>query len=264
MKVRRRPYWRDCLVVSLAVGVVGVTFGVFADAAGFDLAQIVVMSAFVFTGASQFAAVGVIDDGGSGGAAVGSALLLAVRNALYGPVARRALPAMALGRLGSAHFVIDETTAMAAAQADRRDARGAFWLTATTLWLCWNSGSDRRSAARSGAGRARNLGTRCGLPGDVRRIAGTSCAHRCGVGPPPESRRQWPWAQCRSPPRASRSCWPCRPCFQRYSCSDAATRPAQAPTEPEASPGWHRELAAAHTAGGWVLRPQGVGRDRAG
>ena len=141
MTVKPRPYWRDCLVVSLAVGVIGVTFGVFADAAGFDLAQIVVMSAFVFTGASQFAAVGVIDDGGSGGAAVGSALLLAVRNALYGPVARRALPTMALGRLGSAHFVIDETTAMAAAQDDRRDATGAFWLTATTLWLCWNSGS---------------------------------------------------------------------------------------------------------------------------
>ena len=136
-----RPYWRDCLVVSLAVGVIGVTFGVFADAAGFDLAQVVVMSALVFTGASQFAAVGVIDDGGSGGAAVGSALLLAVRNALYGPVARRALPSSVLARLGSAHFVIDETTAMAAAQAERRDARGAFWLTAVTLWLCWNGGS---------------------------------------------------------------------------------------------------------------------------
>ena len=141
MTVERRPSRRDCLVVSLAVGVIGVTFGVFADAAGFDLAQIVVMSAFVFTGASQFAAVGVIDDGGSGGAAVGSALLLAARNALYGPVARRALPSLVLARLGSAHFVIDETTAMAAAQADRRDATGAFWLTATTLWLCWNLGS---------------------------------------------------------------------------------------------------------------------------
>ena len=139
--IRKRPYWRDSVVVGLAVGMIGVTFGVFADAAGFDLAQIVVMSAFVFTGASQFAAVGVIEDGGSGGAAVGSALLLAARNALYGPVARRALPATALARLGSAHFVIDETTAMAAAQADRRDATGAFWLTATTLWLCWNLGS---------------------------------------------------------------------------------------------------------------------------
>ncbi len=141
MTSRSRSYWRDCLVVSLAVGVIGVTFGVFADAAGFDLAQIVVMSALVFTGASQFAAVGVIDDGGSGGAAVGSALLLAARNALYGPVARRALPASALARLASAHFVIDETTAMAAAQDDSRDAIGAFWITATTLWLCWNLGS---------------------------------------------------------------------------------------------------------------------------
>ena len=141
MTTRTRPYWRDCLVVSLAVGVIGVTFGVFADAAGFDLAQIVVMSALVFTGASQFAAVGVIDDGGSGGAAVGSALLLAARNALYGPVAWRALPVAPLARLGAAHFVIDETTAMAAAQANNRDARAAFWLTAVTLWLCWNGGS---------------------------------------------------------------------------------------------------------------------------
>ena len=144
-----RPYWRDCLVVGLAVGVIGVTFGVFADAAGFDLAQIVVMSALVFTGASQFAAVGVIDDGGSGGAAVGSALLLAARNALHGPVARRALPSSMLARLGSAHFVIDETTAMAAAQHDSRDALGAFWFTAVTLWLCWNGGS--LAGARLGA-----------------------------------------------------------------------------------------------------------------
>ena len=51
--------------MSLAVAPTGVTFGVVADAAGFDLARIVVMSALVFTGASQFAAVGVINDGGS-------------------------------------------------------------------------------------------------------------------------------------------------------------------------------------------------------
>ncbi len=32
----RRPYWRDCIIVSLAVGATAVTFGVFVDAAGFD------------------------------------------------------------------------------------------------------------------------------------------------------------------------------------------------------------------------------------
>ena len=137
----RRRRRRDCLVVSLAVGVSGVTFGVFAEAAGFDLPRIVVMSALVFTGASQFAAVGVIDDGGTGGAAVGSALLLATRNALYGPVVRKSLPDSTLPRLGAAHLVIDETTAMAVAQPDRRSGWDAFWFTGVTLWICWNLGS---------------------------------------------------------------------------------------------------------------------------
>lgn len=137
----RRARRRDCLVVSLAVGLIGVTFGVFADAAGFDLPRIVVMSALVFTGASQFAAVGVIDDGGTGGAAVGSALLLATRNALYGPVVRKILPDAVLPRLGAAHLVIDETTAMAVARPDRRAGWDAFWFTGVTLWICWNLGS---------------------------------------------------------------------------------------------------------------------------
>jgi len=135
---RSRPYVRDCIIMSLAVAPTGVTFGVVADAAGFDLAKIVVMSALVFTGASQFAAVGVINDGGSGGAAVGSALLLAARNALYGPVMRRVLPASAPARLGAAQFVIDETTAISTAQTTRRDATGAFWFSGVILWLVWN------------------------------------------------------------------------------------------------------------------------------
>ncbi len=78
------PHRREGLLLSIAVGVVGVTFGVLADAAGLGLLQIIVMSSLVFTGASQFAAVSVIDGGGSGAAAVGSAMLLAARNALYG------------------------------------------------------------------------------------------------------------------------------------------------------------------------------------
>ncbi|MEM9520875.1 MAG: AzlC family ABC transporter permease [Actinomycetota bacterium] len=132
---------REALVLTVAVGVIGVTFGVLADAAGLSLPQIMVMSAFVFTGASQFAAVSVIDTGGSGAAAIGSALLLAARNALYGPVVARLLPAGWLPRTASSHFVIDETTAMASVQADDADARDAFWWTAVWLWSLWNLGS---------------------------------------------------------------------------------------------------------------------------
>lgn len=135
------PHRREGLLLSIAVGVVGMTFGVLADAAGLSLAQIIVMSALVFTGASQFAAVSVVDGGGSGGAAVGSAMLLAARNALYGPVVARVLPRAAGRQVVAAHFTIDETTAMASVQDDDATAADAFWWTAVWLWLLWNLGS---------------------------------------------------------------------------------------------------------------------------
>lgn len=160
----RRSWRRDCLVVSAAVGVIGVTFGVFADAAGFSWPQILVMSALVFTGASQFAAVGVTQDGGSGGAAVASALLLATRNALYGPVVRRVLPHARWLRLGAAHFVIDETVAMSVAQTEQRAKRDAFWFTGVTLWLCWNIGSIAGSALSSYITSPENWGLDAAFP----------------------------------------------------------------------------------------------------
>lgn len=135
------PHRREGFVLAAAVGIVGVTFGVLADAAGLTLPQIIVMSALVFTGASQFAAVSVIDTGGSGAAAVGSALLLAARNALYGPVVAKVLPSSWLPRAASAQFVIDETTAMASVQDDDDTARDAYWWTAIWLWSLWNVGS---------------------------------------------------------------------------------------------------------------------------
>lgn len=140
-RLARPAYRRDALVLCIAVGVIGVTFGVLADAAGFNLPRIIVLSALVFTGASQFAAVGVIDTGGSGPAAVGSALLIAGRNTLYGPVVARFFPRRTIAKLAAAHFVIDETTALSSVQADDRDAAGAFWFTGIVLWLFWNGGT---------------------------------------------------------------------------------------------------------------------------
>ncbi|MDW3217350.1 MAG: AzlC family ABC transporter permease [Acidimicrobiales bacterium] len=132
---------RQGLTLAIAVGVVAMTFGVLADAAGLSLPQILVMSALVFTGASQFAAVSVIDGGGSGGAAVGSAMLLAARNALYGPVLAKILPGRGLSRMAAAHLTIDETTAMATVQDDAETAADAFWWTGIWLWSLWVLGS---------------------------------------------------------------------------------------------------------------------------
>ena len=135
------PHRREGLLLAIAVGVVGLTFGVLADAAGLELAQIVVMSTLVFTGASQFAAVSVVDGGGSGGAAVDSAMLLAARNALYGPVVARLLPSSRVPRMVGTHLTIDETAAMASVQHDDVRAADAFWWTGLWLWSLWNAGS---------------------------------------------------------------------------------------------------------------------------
>ena len=140
------------------------TFGVFADAAGFDLIQIVVMSALACVGAAQFVVVGVIDSGGTEAAAVGSALLLVARYALYGPVVRRFLPSSLPGRLVAAQFVIDQSTAMAVAQTNRRDGAGAFWFTGVTLWLCWIAGSVAGTALGEVMGNAETWGFDAALP----------------------------------------------------------------------------------------------------
>ena len=77
----RPAYAADALGIGIATGVYGISFGVLAVAAGLSAAQACAMSLLVFTGGSQFAAVGVIAAGGAAATAVANALLLAVRNA---------------------------------------------------------------------------------------------------------------------------------------------------------------------------------------
>jgi predicted branched-subunit amino acid permease len=137
---QRSATLRDAVGLGLAVGLYGVAFGAAADAAGLDLWQAMTMSLLMFTGASQFALVGVLGAGGGALAAVGSALLLGTRNTVYGvrlvPLLR---PRGVLPRLGTAHWVIDETTALAIAAPDRKLARLAFLAGGASIYLMWNA-----------------------------------------------------------------------------------------------------------------------------
>jgi len=72
----RSEVLRDAVGLGLAVGLYGVAFGAAADAAGLDVWQAMTLSLLMFTGASQFALVGVLGAGGSALTALGSALLL--------------------------------------------------------------------------------------------------------------------------------------------------------------------------------------------
>jgi predicted branched-subunit amino acid permease len=146
---------RDAIGLGLAVGLYGIAFGAAADAAGLDVWQSMTMSALMFTGASQFALVGVLGAGGSAAAAVGSALLLGTRNTVY---AVRLAPLLAprgpLRRAGAAHWVIDETTAMAVTAPDRALGRLAFWATGATVYLGWNAMTLVGALGASGLGGA--------------------------------------------------------------------------------------------------------------
>ena len=148
----RPAYAADALGIGIATGVYGISFGVLAVGAGLSEAQACAMSLLVFTGGSQFAAVSVIGSGGSPATAVANALLLAVRNAAYGLSLARLLRGSWLRRAVAAQLVIDETTAMARAQDDERDARGAFWLTGVSVFACWNLGTLAGALAGAGLG----------------------------------------------------------------------------------------------------------------
>lgn len=135
---RRQQVLRQSLSVALATGTYAISFGALSVAAGLDLWQTVVLSALLFTGASQFAIVGVIAAGGSGAAAVATSALLGIRNGLYGLQMARLLEVSGLRRFAAAHLTIDESTAVGVAQPERSAQRLGFWATGLAVFVMWN------------------------------------------------------------------------------------------------------------------------------
>ncbi len=129
------------LTLSGAVGVFGLSFGVLSVSAGASVAQTCALSLFTFTGASQLSAMSVIATGGTVGAALGGALLLAARNGVYGLALAPFIRGSVRTRIFAAHFVIDETTAMTTAQSEPHLRQIAFWTTGIALFLFWNLGT---------------------------------------------------------------------------------------------------------------------------
>lgn len=155
-------YRRDGFALSAAVGVVGVTFGVFASTSGLSLLQAMALSGLTFTGASQFAFVTVIAAHGTAIAATLGALTLAMRNSLYGPALTDYLPVRGWRRFVTAQFIIDETTAMTLAHPDQ--ARRSFWWTAIWLYSLWNIGTLLGHVGASQLGDPAALGLDAAFP----------------------------------------------------------------------------------------------------
>jgi predicted branched-subunit amino acid permease len=134
------PTFRDSLSVSLTVGAYGVAFGAAAVANGFSVLQSCLLSLLTFSGASQFAVVGVIGAGGSAISGIATASLLGIRNGLYGVLMAPILQVQGFKRLVAAHVTIDESTGVSLSQEPRglKAMREGFWLTGFGVFLFWN------------------------------------------------------------------------------------------------------------------------------
>ncbi len=115
-------------------------FGAAGVSAGFSVLQTCLFSLVAFTGASQFAAVGVMAAGGTALSAVAVAAMLGTRNALYGLQMAPRLRVRGPRRVAAAHLTIDESTGVALAQTRRgpEAVRHGFWLTGAGVFLFWN------------------------------------------------------------------------------------------------------------------------------
>ena len=133
-----RTVRRTALGVGLAVGAYGVGFGAAAVSAGLSVLQACALSLLMFTGASQFALVGVLGAGGSALSAVTGAALLGARNTLYAVRLSDLLRYRGPRRVLAAHLTIDESTALATGAPAGLTGIG-FWAGGGSVFAFWNA-----------------------------------------------------------------------------------------------------------------------------
>jgi branched chain amino acid efflux pump len=113
----RRASWRAGLRAGVPYALAGfllsLSFGVLARDAGFSVAATIVMSAVVFAGSAQFAAVSIVGAGGGVGAAVAAAALMNSRFLPMGIALGPSLPGRAAKRAAQGQTVVDASWAMA-------------------------------------------------------------------------------------------------------------------------------------------------------
>ena len=134
----RRAIVRDSLGVGIATGLYGVSFGAVSVAAGLSVLQTCALSLVMFTGASQFAFVGVAAAGGAPLSGALTALMLGTRNTLYGLKLAPLLGFRGWRRVATAHLVIDESTAMSVTRESSAAAGAGFIATGIAVFFLWN------------------------------------------------------------------------------------------------------------------------------
>jgi predicted branched-subunit amino acid permease len=138
IKPKNDPVERTSLSVAFTVGLYGAAFGAAGITAEFSILQTCLLSLLLFSGASQFAVVGIMGAGGSAVSAIATATLLGFRNALYGLQLAPILKVTGLKRIIASQITIDESTAVSTLQSNDSDRKRAFYLTGFGVYIFWN------------------------------------------------------------------------------------------------------------------------------
>jgi len=142
---------------AIAGGVLALSFGVVARQAGFSAVGAIVMSAIVFAGSAQFAAVSIVAGGGGIGAAVAAAALMNSRFLPMGVALAPSLPGRLLKRAAQGQTVVDASWAMANRGDGRFDRHFLFGAT-SIQYVTWILGTTIGAVAGSGLGDPAKLG----------------------------------------------------------------------------------------------------------
>jgi 4-azaleucine resistance transporter AzlC len=162
---QRRRISSNAVGIGLATGAYGLSFGAIGVASGLSAAQTQALSLLMFTGASQFALVGVLGAGGGAVAAILTAWLLGARNTMYALSMAPTLRVSGLRRFAAAELTIDESTAMALAHPDPpAAARHAFWATGISVYVLWNIGTVLGAVGAAAIGDPATFGLDAAIP----------------------------------------------------------------------------------------------------
>ena len=125
---------------AVAGGMLAVSFGVVAQEAGLSAIAAIVFSAIVFAGSAQFAAIAIIADGGTVGAALGAAAMMNSRFLPMGAALGPSLPGGAASRAAQGQPVIDASWALAA-RGDGSFDRMLLFGSSAIGYVAWTTGT---------------------------------------------------------------------------------------------------------------------------
>ncbi|WP_314412496.1 AzlC family ABC transporter permease [Pantoea septica] len=131
-----REVVKAIILVCLADGIVGLSYGSLASADGFPLWVPVALSTLVLAGASEFLFIGIVAGGGSPITAALAGLLVNARHLPFGIAVKDLVGSSARGLFGC-HIMNDESVVFGISQSTLAQRRAAFWLCGLGIGLIW-------------------------------------------------------------------------------------------------------------------------------